>query len=133
MRQITESNNLRASIQKPLALFAWTAWSEPCHLSRRHWTQAQHTLAQSNDCLNVDFASIDLTAQEGGIWNTLEELLADQDTIDARLYMYAGAGSVAWINDGKVLSWILNAAIHDSKVLVARTIALSDSVRWSDE
>jgi hypothetical protein len=103
-------------------LFAFAAWSGPAYQSRQTVDTTFKHLQRTFPMLDISLLEIDLTEQEGEIWDRTGTWLTTKNNVDADTFMYSGAGSVAWIRDGNIVDSVVNAHHTGAAALVDRSV-----------
>ena len=123
MERIKSVIDFDEQLSRPnVILFAFAAWSGQACLSRQTVDTAFKHLQRTFPMLDLSLLEIDLTAQEGEIWDRTGAWLKTRNDIDADTFMYSGAGSVAWICHGNIVDSVVNAHHTGAAALVVRSV-----------
>lgn len=107
-------------------LFIDVSWSIQCRQSRR--TVREWAATWNDEQFAVMFYRVDLSGQEGTLWDFLRVWLESQ-SLPAGELMYGGYGEVVWLRRGSAVDHVQYAATRGKAELMERTVKAASMPR----
>ena len=128
MQNIENSNQLKSVRAKEHAVvFLYVDWSMPARVSATNAKQMIDRWNRDRPNQVATLSMIDISEQSGEIWDATDNWLTSQDLPNRSGLLSAGAGSILWIQSGRVVQYVLNAGAETVDDLLDRMYESLDS------
>jgi hypothetical protein len=129
MTPIATKSDLEAALLQPaVMLFLWVDWSVYALQSRLKAEKAIALVRANNPQWSAPCFLADVSEQSGELWDALFAWLSAEEVLADRL-MWSGAGSLLWLQAGKVSLHMISVLDREPAKLaaVAQSVFLSDA------